>query len=195
MELNGSLWLCVVVCLSQAWSMPTKCARYQWFLVEKSLDILENLGKRKGEGFNADCIKDNVVTAFPEDAFLLADDGQEEDIQVMVYETLQSIQSLFEKGRKPKKWDEFRGIVHRQLQEFKTCGPKHRLGSETIDPEDINSSDANRRTLLKAYFEKMKNILKEKNYRPCAWEVIRKELRLTFYALLDNIDSLPGARS
>ncbi|XP_069041854.1 interferon a3-like [Lepisosteus oculatus] len=178
MALEGSLWLCVVFCLSQAWAMPTRCA-FREHLIEVSLNLLKDMG----DGFPKECLSDNVVIAFPAEAYEFADDTQKEDFEIAIYKTLNSTDALFENEGRPTSWgqravDEFQNLVFRQVQDFNTCV----IRSKTTG----NSSAAYRITLLKTYFQKMENVLQEKNYSSCAWEIIRKELLGILQVILDK---------
>nr|XP_015217611.1 PREDICTED: interferon omega-2-like [Lepisosteus oculatus] len=161
-------------------SSPSRCT-FKQRLIEISLQHLDELG----EPFSKHCIRDNVLIPFPKDAYTTAVDSQGE-IQLVVYETLKSINSLFEKEDTPSTWnqrqlDDFQNIVFRQHHEFKRC-MKRNKGRKRLS----NSSSGDRTALVKTYFKKMQRVLEEKNYSSCAWEVIRKELRQVLLIILDQ---------
>ncbi|XP_069041814.1 interferon alpha-21-like [Lepisosteus oculatus] len=177
MALKGFLWLCVVFCLSQAWAMPTRCA-FREHLIEVSLNLLKDMGGH----FPRECIKDNVLITFP--AEVLTDGSQNENIQPVVYETLRSVNTLFQSEGRPSTWDQrkledFQSVVFRQVSDFKKCALRNRTRRET--------SSANNSTVqLKTYFKKMGRFLEEKNYSSCAWEITRQKLIQVIQAILEK---------
>nr|AYQ96196.1 IFN4 precursor [Anguilla japonica] len=180
MALENTAWLCALFCISQVLSAPIKC-QLDGHLIKTSYNLLKDMGGN----FPQQCIKENVLVPFPRSAFASnGTAGQSDIIRTVIYETLYSINSLFENDDFPTDWDEiklqdFQNIIYRQVDKS-TCAGGSKPGSD----------DSARTATLRNYFERLASVLQEKNFF-CAWEIVRKELVRTLDFIIEhNSDSL-----
>uniref|UniRef100_A0AAY4E0R7 Uncharacterized protein n=1 Tax=Denticeps clupeoides TaxID=299321 RepID=A0AAY4E0R7_9TELE len=146
MILQIVVWLSSILCSAQVFSRPVTC-QLQRSRVEKSRGLLHTMGGH----FPAECLFAN---------FELQNVG----VEKAIYETLKSIDSLFDNESLPKRWsqkelEEFQDIVYLQVEENQ-C-----IMSKTQSPEDDFSS---REAILKPYFQKLRAVLEEKVRNSCA---------------------------
>ncbi|XP_045066565.1 interferon beta-like [Coregonus clupeaformis] len=167
------------LCLAQVCSMPCQ-------LKEQLVRTTHNLLRDMGGNFPLECLQDNVFMAFPATAFATSGAPQLSSSGVKsIYETLKNIDSLFGVDDLPTMWDQqkleyFQNIIYRQIEESKCM-----MGS--VDTRDYLVWAK----VLKTYFGNIAEVLKEKNFSYCAWEVVRKELLYTLQFILEhNSDSL-----
>uniref|UniRef100_A0AAU7YCA7 IFNb1 n=1 Tax=Acipenser sinensis TaxID=61970 RepID=A0AAU7YCA7_ACISI len=155
---------CIVLCLwSPTFSMPTRCKMHGHLTQIHKQQLID-----LGGNFPEQCKKENVAIAVPLDAYEITEDSEIEDIKMTIYEALNHVNIIFLSGQKPATWnktdlDIFHNILHRQIQGVKQCvqvGDGEPQGSHLV---------------LKAYFQKLENVLKDKDYSFCAWEIVRKE--------------------
>ncbi|RXN21143.1 interferon alpha-13-like protein [Labeo rohita] len=160
----------------KVWSRPTNCILRE-DLLKRSYTVIETAGGL----FPVQCLDENVVIPFPQNAFESDNTDQVTGVEKSVYQTLENINALFEKfedytgpdQRFTENWNEFRGLVYRQIKESK-C-----IKSEAA--QDFPSREAS----LKVYFETITSTLKEKDFSYCAWEIVRKEILHTLKFILD----------
>ncbi|RXN39623.1 interferon alpha-13-like protein [Labeo rohita] len=176
MDLHRVALLCTFFCFAQVWSRPTNCILRE-DLLKRSYTVIETAGGL----FPVQCLDENVVIPFPQNAFESDNTDQVTGVEKSVYQTLENINALFEKfedytgpdQRFTENWNEFRGLVYRQIKESK-C-----IKSEAA--QDFPSREAS----LKVYFETITSTLKEKDFSYCAWEIVRKEILHTLKFVLD----------
>ncbi|XP_041123036.1 interferon a3-like [Polyodon spathula] len=155
---------CIVLCFwSPTFSKPMRC-RMNGHLTQINKQLLIELGGN----FPVQCKKENVAIAVPLDAYEITEDSQIEDIKMTIYEVLNDVNKIFLSGPKPASWnktnlDNFHNILHRQIHGVKQC-VQVRAGA----PQGSH-------LVLKAYFKKLQNVLQDKDYSFCAWEIVRKE--------------------
>ncbi|RXN21142.1 interferon alpha-13-like protein [Labeo rohita] len=134
----------------------------------------------KGGLFPVQCLDENVVIPFPQNAFEFDTSDQVTGVEKAIYQTLENIDALFESysdpDREAEKWNEFRGLVYRQIVDSKCIMNK----SEAA--QDFPSREAS----LKVYFKTITSTLKEKDFSYCAWEIVRKEILCTLKFILDH---------
>ncbi|XP_028841774.1 interferon alpha-4-like [Denticeps clupeoides] len=195
MILQIFVWLSSILCSAQVFSRPVTC-QLQRSRVEKSRGLLHTIGGH----FPAECVEQNLQIPFPTSAFqtdmktqvsrfipLFANfELQNVGVEKAIYETLKSIDSLFDNESLPKRWsqkelEEFQDIVYLQVEENQ-C-----IMSKTQSPEDDFSS---REAILKPYFQKLRAVLEEKEFSSCAWEAVRRELQSTLHFILQNNSQL-----
>ncbi|KAK1785601.1 hypothetical protein P4O66_018962, partial [Electrophorus voltai] len=98
--------------------------------------------------------------------------GQAGAIKQSIYVTLKHIYSVFDNDEVPEQWsvqekfEDFQNILYRQTEE-----------NECVVNKQFESLDdfLKRETALRVYFEKLRTILKEKDFQYCAWEFVRDE--------------------
>ncbi|XP_016426195.1 interferon alpha-13-like [Sinocyclocheilus rhinocerous] len=176
MDLHRVALLCTFFCFAQVWSLPTNCILRK-DLLKRSYTLIETAGGL----FPVQCLKENVAITFPQNAFESANTDQVTGVEKAVYQTLENIDALFENYNDPdqwdaKKWNEFRGLVYRQIVDSK-C-----IMSKSEAAQDFPSRDAS----LKKYFETISSALKEKDFSYCAWEIVRNEILRTLKFILDH---------
>ncbi|XP_043090637.1 interferon phi 3 [Puntigrus tetrazona] len=168
--------LCTFLCFARVWSMPTRCAVSK-DLMKESHALLEAAGGL----FPMQCLKEKVVVAFPQNAFESENADQVAGVERAVYQTLENIDALLESSSDPgqwdtKKWNDFRGLVYRQIEDSR-C-----ITSRPEAAQDFPSREAS----LKGYFETLSSTLKEKDFSFCAWEIVRNEILQTLKFILDH---------
>uniref|UniRef100_A0AAY4DZY5 Uncharacterized protein n=1 Tax=Denticeps clupeoides TaxID=299321 RepID=A0AAY4DZY5_9TELE len=159
MILQIVVWLSSILCSAQVFSRPVTC-QLQRSRVEKSRGLLHTMGGH----FPAECVEQNLQIPFPTSAFQTDMKTQNVGVEKAIYETLKSIDSLFDNESLPKRWsqkelEEFQDIVYLQVEENQ-C-----IMSKTQSPEDDFSS---REAILKPYFQKLRAVLEEKVRNSCA---------------------------
>ncbi|KAF4116328.1 interferon phi 3 [Onychostoma macrolepis] len=176
MELLRVVLLCTFFCSAQVWSFPINCA-FSKALMKGSYALLETAGGL----FPMQCLEEKVAIPFPKNAFKSENKDEVTGVEKAVYQTLENINALFENSSDPdkldeEKWDDFRGLVHRQIVESKCIMNK----SEAA--QDFSSREAS----LKVYFETISSTLKDKDFSYCAWEIVRNEILRTLKFILDD---------
>uniref|UniRef100_A0AAU7YAT0 IFNb2 n=1 Tax=Acipenser ruthenus TaxID=7906 RepID=A0AAU7YAT0_ACIRT len=166
---------CLVLCFcSPAFSMPMRC-KMNGHLTQINKQLLLELGGNLPE----QCKNENVQVSVPLDAYEITQDSQIEDIKMTIYESLKHINIIFMNGqKKPATWnktnlDNFHNILNRQVQGVRQCVE---VDNGTPFSGDGDSQPQGSHLMLKAYFEKLENVLKDKDYSFCAWEIVRKEI-------------------
>ncbi|XP_073689561.1 interferon phi 3 [Garra rufa] len=180
MELHRVALLCTIFCFAQVWSMPTNCILRK-DLLKRSYTRIEAAGGL----FPVQCLDENIDIPFPQNAFESDKTDQVTGVEKAVYRTLENIDALFENYSENcsdpeqcdgEKWNEFRGLVYRQIVESK-C-----IMNKSEDAQDFPSREAS----LKVYFETITSTLKEKDFSYCAWEIARKEILRILKFILDH---------
>ncbi|XP_051570724.1 interferon alpha-13-like [Myxocyprinus asiaticus] len=171
-------WLCAIVCFAQVWSLPTNCILHK-NLMKTSYTLLETMGGL----FPLQCLKDHVSISFPQYVFQSNNTQQATGVEKAIYQTLQNIDTLFENDAQTsgmaQKLDDFQNIIYRQIEDSKCVMNKFEA------TQDFPSRDV----ALKAYFEIISTVVKEKGFSYCAWEIVRKEiLRTLKFILTQNSD-------
>uniref|UniRef100_A0AAY5F254 Uncharacterized protein n=1 Tax=Electrophorus electricus TaxID=8005 RepID=A0AAY5F254_ELEEL len=165
MTVHPFTWLSALLLVSRVWAMPTNC-RFRRGLVEICHSLLISMGGR----FPLRCIDDHVLVPFPKTAFEYNTRQQAGAIKQSIYVTLKHIYSVFDNDEVPEQWsvqekfEDFQNILYRQTEENECkhfCFP----------------SQFQRETALRVYFEKLRTILKEKDFQYCAWEFVRDEVQ------------------
>ncbi|MGH0148841.1 UNVERIFIED_CONTAM: hypothetical protein FKN15_014001 [Acipenser sinensis] len=136
-------------------------------LLKTYFDKMENVLKDKGGNFPEQCKKENVQVAVPLDAYEITQDSQIEDIKMTIYESLKHINIIFMNGqKKPATWnktnlDNFHNILNRQVQGVRQCVE---VDNGTPFSGDGDSQPQGSHLMLKAYFEKLENVLKDEEW-------------------------------
>ncbi|XP_076122812.1 interferon alpha-13-like [Alosa pseudoharengus] len=103
----------------------------------------------------------------------------------MAYETLKLIDTLFANDSMPTSWnnnlEDFQSLIYRQIEESRCIMSK--THSSLDDFQDRN-------TTLKTFFDKIANILTEKESSICAWEVVRQHILSTLRFILQSSNYL-----
>ncbi|KAK2916088.1 hypothetical protein QQF64_024513 [Cirrhinus molitorella] len=180
MDLHLVALLCTVFCFAQVWSMPTNNAIGQCILRKDLLTRSYKLVETSGGLFPVQCLDENVAIPLPQNAFESENTDQVAGVEKAVYQTLENINALFENNGDPNQWDaekwnEFRGLVYRQIEDSSTCNKNEAA-------QDFPSREAS----LKVYFETITSTLKEKDFSYCAWEIVRKEILRILKFILDH---------
>ncbi|XP_031427504.1 interferon beta-like [Clupea harengus] len=137
----------------------------------------------QGGSFPFECLDQNVQLTFPASAFESNGTAQVNvGLKKAIYDALRKIDVLFENDTMPNSWDQkkiddFRNIVYRLVEENE-CG----LNSYQAIEDDFSD----REILLDAYFKEMADLLLQKEFSACAWEVVRKETLRTLGFILQN---------
>uniref|UniRef100_A0AAY5E829 Uncharacterized protein n=1 Tax=Electrophorus electricus TaxID=8005 RepID=A0AAY5E829_ELEEL len=153
MTVHPFTWLSALLLVSRVWAMPTNC-RFRRGLVEICHSLLISMGGR----FPLRCIDDHVLVPFPKTAGA---------IKQSIYVTLKHIYSVFDNDEVPEQWsvqekfEDFQNILYRQTEENECC----------------ICLCHSYQTALRVYFEKLRTILKEKDFQYCAWEFVRDEVQ------------------
>ncbi|KAL2100551.1 hypothetical protein ACEWY4_002312 [Coilia grayii] len=168
----------IILCAAHVYSLPTPC-RLQGELIQKVNDLLQNMGGL----YPLECLDENVNLTFPDSAFKSNRTAQiNVGVDQAIYEVLRKIDVVFENDTMPDSWDQgklddFRNIVYRLVEE-----------SECVLTKAVQEDDfPERETVLGAYFREMTNVLRQKEYSACAWEVVRKETLRTLRFILRNV--------
>ncbi|XP_061080614.1 uncharacterized protein LOC133114937 [Conger conger] len=112
--------LCALLCVSQVLSAPINCR-----LDGTRIQTCHNLLKDMGGTFPGECINENVLITFPGSAFASNGTAEQNDsVRTAVYQTLHSINSLFENHDLPTEWDEsklnnFQNIINGLVEKNK----------------------------------------------------------------------------
>uniref|UniRef100_A0A3B4C8I9 Uncharacterized protein n=1 Tax=Pygocentrus nattereri TaxID=42514 RepID=A0A3B4C8I9_PYGNA len=182
MALWRFIWHTTLLCIVQVCSMPTKC-KFQRRLVETCYHLLETMGGT----FPLQCLEDNVSVTFPTGVFKSSPRQQTTAIEKSFYITLKYIDSMFDNDGIPDQWttqdklENFHHIIFRLIEENSCIMDKTQ---ESLD--DFFSREAS----LRAYFDKIATVLKEKGFQYCAWEFARKEiLRALQFILKEDFHS------
>ncbi|XP_048100911.1 interferon alpha-4-like [Alosa alosa] len=119
-------------------------------------------------------IDHNVQLTFPASAFKLNRTAQVNvGLEKAIHEVLRNIDILFENDTMPHIWDQrklddFRNIVYRLVEESECVLKK----SQSIQEDNF----PDRKIVLDAYFKEISDVLRQKEFSACAWEVARKEI-------------------
>ncbi|ELK26495.1 PREDICTED: interferon omega-2 [Myotis davidii] len=125
------------------------------------------------------CLKDRKNFRFPR---AVVDGSQVQKAQAIavLHEMLQQVSNLLSTENSSVTWnmtlvDQLRSGLHRQLEDLDICLVEE-MG------EEGSALAMQRPTLaLKRYFQGVRLYLKEKEYSDCAWEVVRVEIRSSFF--------------
>uniref|UniRef100_A0AAU7YBR2 IFNb1-2 n=1 Tax=Acipenser ruthenus TaxID=7906 RepID=A0AAU7YBR2_ACIRT len=137
---------------------------------EISMGFLKNMGGR----LPLECLTEQISLPFPQDAYN-AEDSSSETTALIAYKVLNHVINLFKETPTPVAWDlsklhNFRNILFRQTEKLDEC-----MVGQTAFAGDLHSF-ADRSELLKTYFDKMENVLKDKDHSICAWEIVRMQV-------------------
>nr|XP_014350929.1 PREDICTED: interferon alpha-17-like [Latimeria chalumnae] len=99
-----------------------------------------------------------------------------EDIMPTVCEILNFIGNIYNKNLQLVPWDKkkiehFQTVLYHEVEEIKKCLP----GEKTCSSNANSHSNSNMK--LQDYFSTLENFLEQKEYSPCAWEVVRAHIR------------------
>ncbi|XP_034762636.2 interferon alpha-1-like [Acipenser ruthenus] len=120
------------------------------------------------------CLTEQINLQFPQNAYN-SEDSSTETTVLIAYNVLNHVFNLFDETLTPVSWDlsklhYFKNILFRQTGKLEEC-----MEGQTAFAGDLHSF-ADRSELLKTYFEKMENVLKDKNHSVCAWEIVRMQV-------------------
>ncbi|XP_039596487.1 interferon alpha-4-like [Polypterus senegalus] len=152
--------LLILSCLCSGFAaLPLKC-NFQRNFNKENVELLKTLG---GD-FPKQCVWEKMKINFPVECYR----SSKTSGNAFIYEVLLQIEKIFTNEGMPSSWNEtckltFRNNIFTKVQEFKKCLPA----------DAANISDRR----LVTHFEVLQEILKEKNYSFCAWEVIRADVR------------------
>ncbi|KAJ8345455.1 hypothetical protein SKAU_G00296480 [Synaphobranchus kaupii] len=162
----------VFIFLDHSFSLQCKWTQYKLRkLNEKSIQLLTDMGG----SFPHKCLKENVKLMFPDGAYDITRESQNDDIASVAYGALRDLVKIFNNDLTSTSWDTeklgfFKNILSRQIENLEQC-----VGGEmTFSGDGSLPSDDNGR--LKSYVESLNTLLKEKGQSACAWEVVRKEV-------------------
>ncbi|KAM6182190.1 LOW QUALITY PROTEIN: uncharacterized protein O8D03_012155 [Erethizon dorsatum] len=124
------------------------------------------------------CLKDRQDFGFPQ---LESDGKQVQKAQAIsvLHEMTRQTFNLFSTEESSAAWDNslldtFRTGLHQQLNDLQAC-----LSQEAgLEEPPLVHEDS--RLAVRKYFQRIALYLKEKRYSPCAWEVIRAEIKRSF---------------
>uniref|UniRef100_A0A803SSW1 Uncharacterized protein n=1 Tax=Anolis carolinensis TaxID=28377 RepID=A0A803SSW1_ANOCA len=152
---------------------------------------LELLNVKMGSTIPLQCVDDviNFSSKPNEESLPSIYDFEEENATVAIDEILQQISYLFNQNHTKLSWDEnsiatFKLGVDNEIKKLTPCL------SDSIDEL---------RDKVRKYFERINNLLKEKEYNLCAWEIVQMEvrdhsstivpklLRISFWSTLDSV--------
>ncbi|XP_036397299.1 interferon alpha-21-like [Megalops cyprinoides] len=154
-------------------TLSTTCQWTQFKLVELNNKCIQLL-KDMGGNFPIVCLKENIKLKFPEGVYRLSGHTQD-DIAFIAYEALNYVAKIFSNNMDSTTWNNkkirlFKNLLHRQVENLEEC-----VRSEMPFSGDGSFPAAN--MILKEYFEELGTLLKDKGWRLCAWEIVRKEVR------------------
>ncbi|XP_062386869.1 interferon alpha-1-like [Sardina pilchardus] len=174
-------WLTVMLCFVHINAVPiTPTCGLQRRLMDQSHSLLESMGGR----FPVECLDHYVKITLPSSAFNTSEATDNAGAEKMAYETLKLIDTLFANDSMPTSWnnlEDFQSLIYRQIEESRCIMSKTQ--SSLNDFQDRN-------TALKTFFDKIANILKEKESSICAWEVVRQQILSTLRFILQSSDYL-----
>uniref|UniRef100_A0A8D2LLB7 Uncharacterized protein n=1 Tax=Varanus komodoensis TaxID=61221 RepID=A0A8D2LLB7_VARKO len=156
------------------------CDESRHKLEETNQANLELLTKKMGSTIPIECM-DNVINFASkpnEENFKRLTQLQAENATVAIQEILQEILHLFSDDHAKMAWDEntiaaFKAGMNREIGDLRPC-----LG--TGDYIDIIP-------IVKAYFQRIKDELKDKDYSICTWEIAQLEIRECLLAIAQLI--------
>ncbi|XP_020829670.1 interferon tau-2-like [Phascolarctos cinereus] len=124
------------------------------------------------------CWKDRTNFNFPKEA-TEGSQLQRENATVIVHEMLQQIFTIFSLSATPAAWNQTQLMqllsgLDQQLEQLERC-----LGQD-VEWEEPSLGSENPRLALKSYFQGISQYLQGKEYRRCAWEIVRVEIRKIF---------------
>nr|CAM33514.1 TPA: type I interferon 3 [Monodelphis domestica] len=124
------------------------------------------------------CLKDGINFNFPKEA-MDRSQLQKENATVIVLEMVQQIFTLFSQNTTPATWNQTQVIqllirLDQQLEQLERC-----LG-QNVKWEEFSLRSEKTRFALKSYFQGISQYLQGKEYSPCAWEIVRVEIRRLF---------------
>ncbi|KAJ7992166.1 hypothetical protein DPEC_G00275710 [Dallia pectoralis] len=161
-------WLSICLTL---WCLDTsESCRWTTFrlgmLNKQCIDHLSNMGH-----FPVACLEDKFEGMFSTGIY---NNTQSEDVAAVALKTYGYVEQLFDSKLTPSTWNNetvnfFKNCVFRQVHNLKECVGGAKLPGDRRSTTAVNAS-------LKAYFEKLNTVLKEKEHSACAWEVVRKAL-------------------
>ncbi|GAA6082202.1 interferon alpha-like [Tachysurus ichikawai] len=133
-------------------------------LNKESIGLLESMGGR----MPLECLEEKN-NSFPQVSF-----AKNEKLFPVALETLNGVAKIFNNNHTSVTWDReqlrlFKNIIYRQVEHLQICVGKQ--VQTAMDKSVTNSTDT-----LRSYFVKLEELLKEKEFSSCAWEIVRKEL-------------------
>ncbi|XP_041941368.1 interferon alpha-1-like [Alosa sapidissima] len=182
MALQSCSWLTIILCFAHINAVPIKpTCGLQRRLVDQSYSLLESVGGR----FPVECLDHYRQITFPSSAFNTSEAADNAGAEKMAYETLKLIDTLFANDSMPTSWnnnlEDFQSLIYRQIEESRCIMSK--THSSLNDFQDRN-------TALKTFFDKIANILTEKESSICAWEVVRQQILSTLRFILQSSNYL-----
>ena len=123
------------------------------------------------------CLRDRKDFGFPQEVF---DGNQLQKAQAIsvVHEMIQQTFRLFSTESASAAWDKtllhkFCNGLYQQLSDLRACVMPE-VGAEEAPRTDEDDSIL----AVRRYFERITLYLQEKKYSPCAWEVVRREIKM-----------------
>ncbi|XP_066530220.1 interferon alpha-1-like [Hoplias malabaricus] len=178
MSLQILALISALLCTAHVCSMPTGC-RLQRRLVTRTHDLIETMAGP----LPVRCLPDKAEIGLPTQALQSASSSQDVGVSKAVYKTLVGVGSLMQNDSFPQSWDlqkmhELQSLVDRQIEENKCILSLKTQGSE----DDFPARDV----ALTKYFQQLKQLLVDKKYSECGWEVVRSELRRILQYVLEH---------
>ncbi|KAJ7335434.1 hypothetical protein JRQ81_013375 [Phrynocephalus forsythii] len=148
------------------------CSHLRSRLQRANKNNLELLDHKPGSTISQQCIGDIVSFSPNEDSLQNIDVSDEENAKLAVKEILQQTGHIFTQNHTQLSWDEntmraFQAGLDQQIQNLERClsaSPRSQRMQIT-------------RLRVKRYFQKLRDLLKEKEHSQCAWEIVWIQLK------------------
>ncbi|XP_068922089.1 interferon alpha-1-like [Petaurus breviceps papuanus] len=133
------------------------------------------------------CWKDRTNFNFPKEA-MEGSQFQRENGTVIVSEMLQQIFDIFSLNSTPATWNQTHLVkllsgLDQQMAQLERCIGQDvkRCVRQDVEWEAPILGSENPRLVLRSYFQGIDQYLQDKEYRHCAWEIMRAEIRSVFW--------------
>ncbi|XP_060615684.2 interferon kappa-like [Anolis sagrei] len=150
------------------------CGQLSTWLQQANQANLEVLKGKMASTIPQQCL-DDVVSFSPKENLRNIDISEEENVKVAIQEVLQQTGHIFKQNNTEMPWDEdslrvFHAGLDQQSENLKSC---------------LSASPRSQRIQLtrlrvKRYFRSLSDLLKEKEYSRCAWEIIQIQVKECF---------------
>ncbi|XP_077202599.1 interferon kappa [Paroedura picta] len=148
---------------------------------------LQELCRTSGQ-FPLECLHDIVDFGFPLEVFKASNEGH----VIIIKKMLHLFINFFIKDKPNDTWNSTctRNILislHQQISTLEKC-----FDSNEMQKELRNSKQKICPLILKvqSYFQRMNDFLQDKQYSPCAWEMIHVEIRYRFQLMTQVLEML-----
>ncbi|XP_062984818.1 interferon beta-like [Elgaria multicarinata webbii] len=171
----GKVWL-LHVCLVMLFfpeSSSEDCREFRGRLERSNEANLELVAKKMGSTVPLNCMDDliNFISKSNEENFQKISQLQAENATVAIQEILQEVRNIFNQNHTKLAWDEnsvaiFKAGLDQEIANLRPCVS----AGDYIDIIPI----------VKNYFQRINDLLKNKQYSMCAWEITQMEIRECF---------------